>query len=362
MIASFSDIFSVGRLGTDGIVVILVKSVVIVLALATAAAYLTLAERKVAARVQLRIGPNRVGPMGLLQPAADAVKLLFKENAAPGGRDKLLYLAGPAIAGGAAIFAFAAIPVSGLTCVGGQTSGSGCAGGYALHWDLIHVNVSLLFVLAVTSVGVYSLFLGGYAANSKYSLLGGLRSSAQLISYEMAVAFALIGAVILAGSLDLEKIVLMQHDVWFVVLQPMAFLLYFTAALAETNRLPFDLPDAETELVAGYHTEYSSMRFGFYFLGEYINMVTVCSIATLVFLGGWLPLLPFIHSDWLGGLVGVGWFLAKVGALLFVMMWLRWTLPRFRYDRLMSFGWKVLLPLGLVNIVITGAIVGLRAS
>jgi NADH-quinone oxidoreductase subunit H len=362
MIAEFSDIFSVGRVGNDGIVVILVKAVVVLLALATAAAYLTFAERKVAARIQLRVGPNRVGPMGLLQPAADAVKLLFKENAAPGGRDRLLYLVGPALAGGAAIFAFAAIPISGLTCVGGQQVGDGCNGGYPFHWDIIHVNVSLLFVLAITSLGVYSIFLGGYAANSKYSLIGGLRSSAQLISYEMAVAFALIGAVILAGSLDLEKIVLMQHDVWFVVLQPVGFLLYFTAALAETNRLPFDLPEAETELVAGYHTEYASMRFGFYFLGEYINMVIVCSIATLVFLGGWLPLVPFIHSDWLGGLVGVGWFLAKVTALLFVMMWLRWTLPRFRYDRLMNFGWKVLLPLGLINIVVTGTIVAVRAS
>ena len=363
MIAAFSDIFTAGRVGSEGIIVILVKAVIVLLALATAAAYLTLAERKVAARIQLRVGPNRVGPMGLLQPAADAVKLLFKENAAPGGRDKVLYLVGPALAGGAAIFAFAAIPISGVTCVGGQALGvAGCSSGYPLHWDIIHSNVSLLFVLAVTSLGVYSLFLGGYSANSKYSLIGGLRSSAQLISYEMAVAFALIGAVILAGSLDLEKIVLMQHDVWFVVLQPMGFLLYFTAALAETNRLPFDLPEAETELVAGYHTEYASMRFGFYFLGEYINMVIVCSIATLVFLGGWLPLLPFIHSDWLGGLVGVGWFLAKVTALLFVMMWLRWTLPRFRYDRLMNFGWKVLLPLGLINIVVTGAIVAVRAS
>jgi len=211
---------------------------------------------------------------------------------------------GPALAGGAAIFAFAAIPISGLTCVGGQQVGLGCNGGYALHWDLIHVNVSLLFVLAVTSLGVYSLFLGGWSANSKYSLLGGLRSSAQLISYEMAVAFALVGAVILAGSLELENIVLAQHDVWFVVLQPLAFLLYFTGALAETNRLPFDLPEAETELVAGYHTEYSSMRFGFYFLGEYINMIIVCSIATLVFLGGWLPLIPMDPLRLAGGAGG----------------------------------------------------------
>ena len=362
MIAQFADLFSFGRVGGDGIVVLLGKSLIVVLAMATAAAYLTLAERKVAARIQLRIGPNRVGPMGLLQPAADGIKLLFKENTAPAARDRLLFLVAPALAGAAAIFAFSAIPISGMTCVGGTPAGAGCDGGYPFHWDIIHTNVSLLFVLAVTSLGVYSLFLGGWSANSKYSLLGGLRSSAQLISYEMAVAFALVGAVILAGSLDLEKIVLAQHDVWFVVLQPLAFILYFMGALAETNRLPFDLPEAETELVAGYHTEYSSMRFAFYFMGEYINMIIVCSIATLVFLGGWLPLVPWIHSDWLGGLVGVIWFLGKVSALIFVMMWLRWSLPRFRYDRLMNLGWKVLLPLGLVNIVITGAIVAVRAS
>ena len=361
MIGSAADICAIGRVGGDGIVTLLIKSVIVLLMLATAAAYLTLAERKVAARIQLRIGPNRVGPQGLLQPAADAVKLLFKENAAPAGRDKLLYFIGPALAGGAAIFAFAAIPLSAPTCVGG-TSSLGCGDGYLLHWDIIHVNVSLLFVLAITSLGVYSLFLGGWSANSKYSLVGALRSSAQLISYEMAVAFALVGAVILAGSLDLEKIVAAQQGLWFIVLQPMGFVLYFTAAFAETNRLPFDLPEAETELVAGYHTEYGSMRFGFYFLGEYINMVIVCSLATIVFLGGWLPLLPFIHSDWLGGLVGVIWFLAKVSVLLFFMMWVRWTLPRFRYDRLMNFGWKVLLPLGLLNILITGTIVALRAT
>ena len=360
MTGSFADVFSIGRVGGDGIITLLIKSVIILLMLATTAAYLTLAERKVAARIQLRIGPNRVGPQGMLQPAADAVKLLFKENAAPAGRDKLLYLVGPALAGGAAIFAFAAIPLSGPTCVG-NTASSGC-NGYLLHWDIIHVNVSLLFVLAITSLGVYSLFLGGWSANSKYSLVGALRSSAQLISYEMAVAFALVGAVILSGSLDLEKIVTAQQNLWFIVLQPMGFVLYFTAAFAETNRLPFDLPEAETELVAGYHTEYASMRFGFYFLGEYINMVIVCSLATIVFLGGWLPLLPFIHSDWLGGLVGVAWFLAKVTALLFFMMWVRWTLPRFRYDRLMNFGWKVLLPLGLLNILITGTVVALRAT
>ncbi len=332
--------------GPDFWWVIVVKAVIILLLLATAAAYLTYAERKIAARIQLRIGPNRVGPFGLLQPAADAVKLLFKENTAPAGRDKLLYLVAPGIAAGAAIFAFAVIPISGVSTIGT----------YSLHWDIGHINVGLLFILAVTSLGVYSLFLGGWSANSKYSLLGGLRSSAQLISYEMAVSFALIGVVILSQSLDMEKIVTAQEHSWFVLLQPLAFVLYFVAALAETNRLPFDLPEAETELVAGYHTEYSSMRFGLYFLGEYINMVTVCAIATTLFLGGWLSPVPFLSF-----VPGFIWFFAKVTVLLFIMMWIRWTLPRFRYDRLMNFGWKVLLPLGLANIVITATVVAVRA-
>ena len=337
------------RIGPDYWWVILVKGVIILGFLATAAAYSTYAERKVAAHIQLRIGPNRVGPIGLLQPAADAVKLLFKENVAPGGRDRLLYLIAPGFAAAAAIFAFAVIPVSGTQTVDG----------YQLHWDIAHLNVGLLYILAVTSLGVYAIFLGGWSANSKYSLLGALRSSAQLISYEMAVAFALMGAVILSQSLDLEQIVYAQHHVWFVLLQPLGFLLYYLGALAETNRLPFDLAEAETELVAGYHTEYSGMRFGFYFLGEYINMVTVSAIATTLFLGGWLPL-PILDRLWF--IPGWIWFLGKVTLLIFVMMWVRWTLPRLRYDRLMNLGWKVLLPLGLVNIAVTGAVVAVKAS
>ena len=343
MIASFWT----ALVGGDFWWVLVLKSAFLVLFLATAFAYLTLAERKVSARIQLRYGPNRVGPFGLLQPAADGIKLFFKENAGPSNRDRILFFVGPSLAGAAAMLAYAFIPL-----------GTNSWFGYQFHWDITHANVGLLVILGVTSLGVYSLFLGGWSANSKYSLLGGLRSSAQLISYEMAVAFALIGAVILAGSLDLEQIVGSQQHLWFIVLQPLAFILYFIGAFAETNRLPFDLPEAETELVGGYHTEYSSMRFGLYFLGEYVNMVTVCSIATALFLGGWLPLLPFHPFDWIPGPF---WFLGKVIALLFIMMWVRWTLPRLRYDRLMNFGWKVLLPLGLLNIVITGAIVAVRA-
>jgi NADH-quinone oxidoreductase subunit H len=351
MVADVFDVFSGGRVGSPGELslwgVVVLKGVVIVAVMITLAAYLTLAERKVAARIQLRVGPNRVGPFGMLQPGADAIKMLFKENVAPAGRDALLYLLAPSIAAAAAFLAFAAIPVNGPQDVFGGV----------LHWDIAHLNVGLLFILAVTSLGVYSIFLGGWSANSKYSLLGALRSSAQLISYEMAVAFALMGVVILSGSLDLEKIVAMQQgSYWFVLMQPLAFSLYFMGALAETNRLPFDMAEAETELVGGYHTEYSGMKFGLYFLGEYINMITVCSIATVMFLGGWLPVLGV-----LGWIPGVIWFFGKVFLLLFVMMWIRWTLPRVRYDTLMNLGWKVLLPLGLVNIAITGTIVALRA-
>lgn len=330
------------------ILINVLKGIVVLIIVATIAAYMSYAERKVSARIQLRRGPNRVGPLGLLQPLADVVKLFFKETTAPRGRERFLFLLAPMIAGGIAVFAFAAIPIGGPVRFGS----------YTLHLDIIHgINIGLLFILALTSLGVYSIFLGGYAANSKYSLLGGLRSAAQLISYEMAVAFALMGVIILSGSLDLEHIVSAQTGVWFVLLQPLAFLLYFTAGLAETNRLPFDLPEAESELGAGYHTEYSSMRFAYYFLAEYINMVIVCSIATTLFLGGWLSPVPFLAF-----VPGFIWYFLKIFVLLFVMIWIRFTFPRFRYDRLMNFGWKVLLPLGLVNVVLTGVAVALRAA
>jgi len=341
------------------VVVTVVKGLLIIIVLMTGFAYLTLAERKVSARIQLRYGPNRVGPFGAIQPAADAVKLFFKEKAAPEGRDHFLYLLAPALAACAALFAFSVIPVDQTICIAG-THGAGplsasCPGGYPLHWDVANINVGLLFILAITSLGVYSIFLGGWASNSKYSLLGALRSSAQLISYEMAVSFALIGPVLLAGSLNLESLVNQQHSLWFVFLQPLGFLLYFTGALAETNRLPFDLPEAESELVAGYHTEYSGMRFGLFFMAEYINMITVCSIATVMFLGGWMA--PFFFlPNWLGPL----WFAAKVVLLIFIMMWVRWTFPRLRYDRLMQFGWKVLLPLGMANVLLTSVFVALH--
>ena len=335
--------------GSDYLWTYLVKVVAILGFLVTAAAYASWAERKISARIQLRLGPNRVGPFGLLQPLADGLKFLMKESIAPAGRDKFLYLIAPSLVVATAVFAFAAIPLNFNYDFNGYTE----------HGSIAHLNIGLLYILAVTSLGVYSIFLGGWSANSKYSLLGGLRSSAQLISYEMAVSFALIGVVILAGSLDLEVIVAAQRHVWFIFLQPLAFFLYYTGALAETNRAPFDLPEAESELVAGYHTEYSGMRFGMYFLGEYVNMVTVCCIATALFLGGWLPF-PWFHPfDWIPGFA---WFLGKATVLFLAMMWIRWTWPRLRYDKLMNLGWKVLLPLGLLNVVITGAVVAIQAA
>ena len=336
-------------IGGDDWKVLLLKCLVLVVFLLTAFAYLTLAERKISARIQLRYGPNRVGPFGLLQPAADGLKLFFKENIAPAERDKLLYLVGPSLAGGAALLAYAVIPW-----------GTNNFFGYDFHWDIAHVNVGLLFILGITSLGVYSLFLGGFASNSKYSLLGGLRSSAQLISYEMAVSFALIGVVILAGSLDLEQIVGAQHGLWFVVLQPLAFILYFTAAFAETNRLPFDLPEAETELVAGYHTEYSSMKFALFFMSEYISMATISALITTLFLGGWD--IPWYNEPptFLGFLLSAIAFLIKVSMLMFIFVWVRWTIPRLKYDILMRLGWKVFLPLAFVNIVLVAFFIAKR--
>src|ERR1017187_2653284 len=325
--------------------------------------YSVLAERKISAWIQDRVGPNRTAPpfvkyipggqfltrLGIFQPLADGLKFLVKEDFTPAGVKKIYFFLAPAVAVIPAMLTVAVIPFG--SNIGAQ------------KMVIADLNVGILYTFGIVSMGVYGIVLAGYAANSKYPMFGGIRSSAQMISYEISMGMSVIPVLLIAGNLNLSRIIGWQsaHG-WMGFCAPVSFIIFLIASFAETNRLPFDLPEAETELVGGYHTEYSSMRFGFYFLGEYINMGIVCSIATLVFLGGWLPLLPWIHSDWLGGLVGVAWFLGKVSALLFVMMWLRWTLPRFRYDRLMNLGWKVLLPLGLINIVITGAIVAVRAS
>ncbi len=329
------------------LVVTLFKAAVLLFVILTAAAYLVFAERRLVAAFQVRRGPNRVGPFGLLQPLADAIKLITKEPAGPAGRSRVVYLLAPVIAMAAALGALAVIPFNApndLIPYGRQI-------GYAIA----NVNVGMLFIFAMTSMGVYGIFLGGWSSNSKYSLLGALRSSAQMISYEMSLGFSLVGVFILAGSLNLQQIVQAQHGLWFALLQPLGFLLYFISAVAETNRAPFDLPEADTELVGGYFTEYSGMRFATFFIGEYVAMIVVSSVATTMFLGGWLPPWPLGFTE--GIIPGVFWFALKTSLFLFLYIWLRATLPRLRYDRLMQLGWKTLLPLSLLNILATAALV-----
>ena len=316
--------------------------------LLNSAAIMVYVERKVCAFLQQRVGPTLTGPAGLLQPLADIVKLIFKEELRPKAADALLFTLAPAIATVAAFTAFATVPFGAETTFFGLLDQP-----VGLH--VADVNVAVLVVFAVSSMGVYGIVLAGWASNSKYSLLGALRSSAQMISYELAYGMALASVILLAGSLSLREIVDHQAGSWFGVLprwylfvQPFAFVIYMIAGIAETNRAPFDFPEAEQELVAGYHTEYSSMRFALFFMAEYINMVTVSAVATDLFLGGWHgPLIP-VEYGWI-------WFLIKVSFLLFVYVWIRWTLPRYRYDQLMQFGWKWLLPASVLNVIATAA-------
>jgi NADH-quinone oxidoreductase subunit H len=318
--------------------------------LVLSAAFMVWLERKVCAYIQDRVGPNRVGYEGALQPFADVIKLLFKEELRPKAADALLFAIAPVISACAAFAAFAVIPFGTETTLFGLLKDP-------LPLQVADVNVAVLVIFAITSMGIYGIVIAGWSSNSKYSLLGGLRSSAQMISYELSYGLALAAVIMLAGSLSLRDIVMAQSGAWwgfipkwYVFLQPLGFLIYMTAGVAETNRAPFDFPEAEQELVAGYHTEYSSMSFAMFFLAEYVNMVTVSAVATSLYLGGWLgPLLP----SWLGWL----WFLLKVFLLLFFYVWMRWTLPRYRYDQLMEFGWKYLLPAAVLNLLATAALV-----
>lgn len=316
--------------------VMLVKVVAAFGALLLLAAYMTWAERRVFALVQVRYGPNRVGPAGLLQPIADGIKLMFKESVIPAQADKLIFVLAPLVSLVPAMAAFAVIPFgSSVTLFGRQV-------------DLIvaDVNVGVLYIFALSGIGVYGIVLGAWASNSKYPLLGGLRSAAQLISYELSLGMSLLGVVLIAGSLSLKDIVAAQAHYPFILLQPLGFLLFLVCMLAETNRSPFDLPEAESELTGGFHTEYSSMHFAMYFLAEYCSMITLSAVAATFFLGGWRgPLLP-----------PVVWFLVKVVAFMFFFMWVRATTPRLRYDQLMGFGWKVLLPLAILNVVATAGV------
>ena len=317
-------------------------------ALLTSAAAMVWVERRLAALLQQRLGPTRVGWQGLLQPFADVIKLMFKEELRPRAADPLLFALAPIIAATAAFAAFAVVPFGAETTLFGLLD-------EPLRLQVADVNVAILVIFAIASMSVYGIVLAGWSSNSKYSLLGGLRSSAQMISYELSYGLALAGVLLVGNSLSLTELVNAQAGSWlgfipkwFLFIQPLGFLIFMTAGVAETNRAPFDFPEAEQELVAGYHTEYSSMSFAMFFLAEYINMVTVSAVATDLFLGGW-------HGPFLPESLGWIWFLIKVGALLFFYVWMRWTLPRYRYDQLMAFGWKVLLPLSVINLLVTAA-------
>ena len=324
------------------IAIMIIKVMVIYLALLTAIAYSTYFERKVVARIQHRIGPNVAGPFGLLQPVADAIKMLFKEEIRPAMADRVFYVAAPIISFMTASMPLAVIPVGDWVNIGGQR----------IELLISDLNIGILYIFAATSLGIYGVVLAGWSSNSKYSLLGGLRGSAQMISYEVSLGLGLIGVLILSQTFSLAEIVRQQSGSifnWYIFKQPVAFFVYFISAMAETNRNPFDLPEAESELVAGYHIEYAGMSFGIFFLAEYGNMITVSAIASSMFFGGWNgPILPpFI------------WFIIKVIIFMFIYVWVRGTLPRFRYDQLMRFGWLVLFPIGIANILITALIVAL---
>lgn len=299
-------------------------------------AYLIWVERKVMAHMQVRLGPMRVGWHGLLQPIADGLKLIFKEDIIPTHASKVLFVLAPVIATVPALMTFAVIPFGDTISIMG----------YSIDMVITDVNIGILYILAITSVGVYGVLIAGWSSNNKYSLLGGLRSAAQMISYELSLGLSLIGVLMITQSLSLVDIVNAQSKCWFVILQPLAFIVYAISAIAEVNRCPFDLPEAETELVAGFHTEYSSMKFALFFMAEYANIVTVSAIAVTFFFGGWRG--PFLPP--------IAWFMIKLALCIFFFIWLRSTYPRFRYDQLMKFGWKILLPVALANILITGVV------
>ncbi len=331
---------------------VLIVQIVLILFVFTcllmSAAVMVYAERKLAAGFQQRLGPYLVGPKGLMQPFADVLKLMFKEELRPKGADALLFALAPVIAAAAAFGAFAVVPFGAETTLFGLLP-------EPVKLQVADVNVAVLVVFAIASMSVYGIVLAGWSSNSKYSLLGALRSASQMISYELSYGLALASVLIVAGSLSITEIVDRQEGAWlgflphwFIFVQPVGFLVYMIAGVAETNRAPFDFPEAEQELVAGYHTEYSSMSFAMFFLAEYINMVTVSAVATDLFLGGWQG--PFLSAS-----IGWIWFLLKVAVLLFIYIWARWTLPRYRYDQLMQFGWKVLLPVAVLNLIATAA-------
>ena len=335
--------------------IILVKVLIVFGATMFAVLVMIYAERRVSAFMQGRIGPNRVGPQGLLQPIADGIKFLMKEDIIPAAVDKPIFILAPAILLIPALMTFAVIPFgSDITLFGRQ-----------IPLQVADVNIGIIYVLALTSIGVYGIVLAGWSSNSKYSLLGGLRSSAQLISYELAMGLAVVSIILLSGSLRLNDIVADQQGYYFswnVFKQPLAFIIFLVAIYAETNRLPFDLSEAEQELVGGYHTEYSSMKFAMFFMAEYANMITAAALTVTLFFGGWdFPLVNETSLGIWGVVLSVLSFILKMGFFLFLFIWVRWTFPRFRYDQLMRLGWKIMLPTALFNIFLTAGYLTIKA-
>ena len=318
---------------TEFVIIMLVKMFVIFGAVMLTMTYITLAERKILGYMQIRPGPNRVGPWGLLQPIADGIKLFLQEDIIPDNASKVVFVIAPAMALIPAVMTIAVVPFGPAVTIFGRP----------IDIYMADINIGILYIFAVSSIGVYGIVLAGWSSESKYSLLGGLRSSAQMISYELSMGFAIVGVIMMSQSLSMVKIIEAQKGVWFIIPQFLGFAIYITAAIAELNRTPFDLPEGESELVSGYFTEYSSMKYAMFMLAEYINIITVSGIVTTLYLGGWGgPILPpFI------------WFVVKLFAVVFFMIWVRATFPRFRYDQLMTFGWKVLLPASIVNILLT---------
>jgi NADH-quinone oxidoreductase subunit H len=333
----------------DTYVIPLLKILIVLNATLVGVTFMVLLERKVIAWVQVRLGPMRVGPYGILQPIADAVKLLLKEDITPARADKWVFTAAPIIVMVPALITFAVIPFGPAVRLFGRD----------VPLYITDINVGLLYIVSVASIGVYGIILGGWASNSKYPLLASLRASAQLISYEVAVTMTLVSLIMTAGTLSMVKIVESQYmaGVWYAFVQPVAFVVFFIGALAETNRAPFDMAEAEQELTGGFHTEYSGMRFALFFLAEYANMIVISSVSTTLFLGGWLRPFPNVAAlSFLDFVPAWIWFLLKTFAFLYVFLWVRATLPRYRYDQLMRLGWKVLMPIAIANIIVTGIV------
>ena len=319
-----------------GFVFLIIKLGIVLIVLLLVAAYLVLVERKFLARLQIRYGPNRAGKFGLLQPFADSIKMMLKEDIVPAAADRMIFLLAPAVVAMTALLMFAVVPFGNNLMIGGKK----------ISLVVSDLNVGLLFVFAMSSLGVYGVALGGWASNSKYSLLGGIRGAAQMISYELSLGLSLVPIVMLARSFSLVDIVNAQAGYPFILVQPLSFVIFILSAMAESKRIPFDLPEAENELGAGYHTEYSGMRFGLFFLGEYVHMQVLGALTAVFFLGGWRG--PFLPPTL--------WLFIKIILVALVMIWIRGTLPRLRYDQLMALGWKVLIPAALINIIVTGAI------